>query len=89
MPGAGTSEVEVTNISQHGFWLLVDGRELFLPFERFPWFKQASINAILRLERPAPRHSIGPTWTRPLDRLDRAPRELSAEVKATKALGIE
>ncbi len=56
MPGATTSEAEVTNISKHGFWLLVDGRELFLPFEEFPWFKLASVGAILRLERPAPRH---------------------------------
>jgi hypothetical protein len=29
-------EVEVTNISPHGFWLLLDGRELFLPFADFP-----------------------------------------------------
>jgi hypothetical protein len=36
MPGAATSEAEVTNISQHGFWLLLDGRELFLPFEESP-----------------------------------------------------
>jgi hypothetical protein len=56
MPGAATSEVEVTNISQHGFWLLLDGRELFLPFEEFPWFKRATVEAILRLERPTPRH---------------------------------
>ncbi|MGI8594246.1 MAG: DUF2442 domain-containing protein [Solirubrobacteraceae bacterium] len=47
MPGAVTSEVEVSNISQHGFWLLLDGRELFLPFEEFPWFKRAPIEAIL------------------------------------------
>jgi hypothetical protein len=56
MPGAATSQVEVTNISQHGFWLLLDGRELFLPFEDFPWFKQATVAAILRLERPVPGH---------------------------------
>ena len=56
MPGPATSEVEVTNISQHGFWLLLDGRELFLPFEDFPWFSQASVEAIIRLERPAPGH---------------------------------
>ena len=30
--GASTSPVEVTNISQHGFWLLLDNEELFLPF---------------------------------------------------------
>ena len=56
MPGSATSEAEVTNISRHGFWLLLDGRELFLPFKDFPWFKQAPIEAILHLERPRPGH---------------------------------
>jgi hypothetical protein len=56
MPGAVTSEVEVTNISQHGFWVLLDGRELFLPFEEFPWFKRATVQTILRVERPTPGH---------------------------------
>ena len=56
MPGTATLKVEVTNISQHGFWLLLDGRELFLPFDEFPWFKQATIEAILRVARPAPAH---------------------------------
>ena len=56
MPGTVTSDLEVTNISMHGFWLLVDGRELFLPFGDFPWFKQASVEALLRVERPMPGH---------------------------------
>jgi hypothetical protein len=56
MHGIATSDAEVTNISKHGFWMLVDGRELFLPFEEFPWFKQATVEAVLRLERPAPGH---------------------------------
>lgn len=56
MPGTSTSTAEVTNISKHGFWLLLDDRELFLAFERFPWFKQAAVDAILNLERPAPQH---------------------------------
>jgi hypothetical protein len=56
MPGAATSELEVTNISQHGFWLLLDGRELFLPFDEFPWFKRATVEAVLRVERLAPGH---------------------------------
>jgi hypothetical protein len=54
MPGTAISAAEVTNISKHGFWMLVDDRELFLPFEDFPWFKQSTIDAILRVERPAP-----------------------------------
>lgn len=60
MPGPATSEAEVTNISQHGFWLLLDERELFLPFEEFPWFKRAPVEAILRLERPQPHHLYWP-----------------------------
>jgi Protein of unknown function (DUF2442) len=60
MPGATTSEAEVTNISRHGFWLLVDGRELFLPFDDFPWFRRAPVESILRLERPHPSHLYWP-----------------------------
>jgi Protein of unknown function (DUF2442) len=60
MPGPATLEAEVTNISKHGFWLLIDGGELFLPFEEFPWFKQAAVDAIIKLERPAPRHLYWP-----------------------------
>jgi len=41
---------EVTNISQHGFWILLEGKEYFLPFEQFPWFKQASIAQITKLQ---------------------------------------
>jgi len=56
LPGAATSTAGVTNISKHGFWLLLDGRELFLPFVEFPWFKHTTVDAILRLERPTPGH---------------------------------
>ena len=44
--GKRTSAVEVTNVSIHGFWLLIGHRELFLPFEQFPWFKDASIGQV-------------------------------------------
>lgn len=60
MPGMNTSEPEVTNISQHGFWLLIDDRELFLPFDVFPWFKTATVEAILKVERPQPEHLFWP-----------------------------
>ncbi len=56
MPGSATFTAEVTNISRHGFWLMLDDRELFLAYEEFPWFKSATVEAILRLERPAPKH---------------------------------
>lgn len=60
MPGTATSAPEVTNISRHGFWLLLDERELFLAFEEFPWFKGASVEAILEVERPQPHHLYWP-----------------------------
>jgi hypothetical protein len=58
--GIGTSEVEVTHISKHGFWLLLRGIEFFLPFESFPWFKEAPISAILNVELPTPQHLYWP-----------------------------
>ena len=55
-PGKPTSDVEVTNVSTHGFWLLLDGRERYLPFSRFPWFRRASIEDIGNVELAGPGH---------------------------------
>lgn len=52
--GNVTSAVEVTNVSVHGFWLLLEGRELFLPFATFPWFKSAAIGQLVNVELPRP-----------------------------------
>lgn len=60
MPGTSTSEAEVTNISTHGFWILLDDHEHFLPFEEFPWFKNAKVGEILAVERPHPHHLYWP-----------------------------
>jgi len=48
--GANTSDVEVTNISRHGLWLLVAGKEYFLPYQDYPWFKEARLGEILNIE---------------------------------------
>jgi hypothetical protein len=48
--GTSTSEVEVTNISKHGIWVLLQDKEHFLSFENFPWFKDASISAIQNVD---------------------------------------
>jgi uncharacterized protein DUF2442 len=58
--GKPISEVEVTNVSGHGFWLLTGERELFLSFEQFPWFKDASVGQIANVELPAPGHLYWP-----------------------------
>src|SRR5438477_10393026 len=59
-PGPGTSEVEVTNVSPHGFWLFVGERGLFVAFRDFPWFKDASIREIVNVELPSAHHLYWP-----------------------------
>ena len=46
MHGSNTLTVEVTNISVHGFWILLKGNEYFLDYSNFPWFKKATIDEI-------------------------------------------
>jgi hypothetical protein len=58
--GANTLVVEVTNISAHGFWLLLGSEELFLPFEQFPWFRDATVRQITRVELPSAHHLYWP-----------------------------
>ena len=60
MPGPTTLAAEVTNISQHGFWLLLDDEELLLPFAQFPWFKSATVEQITQVERPGMGHLYWP-----------------------------
>lgn len=58
--GIGTSEVEITSISAHGIWLLSGEEELFLSYEDFPWFKDASVGQILNVREPTPGHFYWP-----------------------------
>ncbi len=60
MPGVVTLEVEVTNISAHGFWVLVGGEELSVPYAQFPWFKAATVEQIAAVERPTENHLYWP-----------------------------
>ena len=58
--GLNTSRVEVTNISQHGFWLWLENEELFLPFADFPWFQDVAIKKIFNVELPSSTHLYWP-----------------------------
>ena len=58
--GIDTLEVEVSNISRHGFWIFLGDRELFVGFQDFPWFEHASVSQILRVERPERDHLYWP-----------------------------
>lgn len=56
LPGKRTLDVEVTNVSEHGFWLLLETEELFVPFADFPWFKDVPIAKLANVQRPQPHH---------------------------------
>lgn len=58
--GGRTSGVELANVSVHGLWLLVDGREFYLPFDEFPWFRDATIAELAAVERPSREHLYWP-----------------------------
>jgi hypothetical protein len=58
--GKSISTVEVTNISQHGIWLLIKNREYFLPYTDFPWFKDAKIKAIFDVKLLHSHHLFWP-----------------------------
>ena len=58
--GLSTFPVEITNISRHGFWLLLKDEELFLPFSNFPWFQDAAVRKILNVELLSPNHLYWP-----------------------------
>ena len=58
--GNSTLDVEVTNVSQHGFWIFVGDREVFASFADFPWFEQASISELMAVELASPHHLYWP-----------------------------
>jgi len=87
--GKSTSSVEVTNVSKHGFWILLDERELFVSFEHFPWFEDASIGRICNVERPQVHHLYWPDLdvdlaVESIEHPERFP--LVSKVQANKAL---
>lgn len=52
--------VEVANVSPHGFWLLIGTKEHFVPFQMFPWFRQATIAQLVNVELPSAHHLYWP-----------------------------
>jgi len=58
--GRRTSPAEVTNVSKHGFWLLIGDQERFVPFAQFPWFRTAPIGHLLNVELPSAHHLYWP-----------------------------
>ncbi|NKB77579.1 MAG: DUF2442 domain-containing protein [Gammaproteobacteria bacterium] len=59
-PDSGTLEVEVSNISSHGVWLLVRDKELYISYDDFPWFKEQTIQSIIKVEEQSSGHLYWP-----------------------------
>ena len=60
MPGHATSEAEVSLVSTHGIWVLVEEGEYFLPSEKFPWFQRGPVAAVLNVQRLSGDHLCWP-----------------------------
>ncbi len=54
--GKSTSATEVTNMSAHGVWLWLGDREVFLSYDRFPWFRNGSVGQVLNVKRVSDTH---------------------------------
>jgi hypothetical protein len=68
--GGGISKAEALNVSPHGFWLFAAGREYFLGFDDFPWFRAASVGQLFKVEFSHGDHLYWPELDVDLD-LDR------------------
>jgi len=61
MLGTDISPVEVSGVSKHGFWILLDEEEeLFVSFAEFPWFRKASVVDLFNVDRPQAHHLYWP-----------------------------
>jgi hypothetical protein len=58
--GSSTSAAEVTNVSPYGLWMLLEDQEVFLPYEQFPWFREAAIGKVVHVELSSPGHLYWP-----------------------------
>ena len=58
--GNNTLEVEVSNISPHGIWLLIRNKELFMSYDDFPWFKEQTVQSIINVEELSLGHFYWP-----------------------------
>ncbi len=52
--GTTTSGIVVTDISPDGLWVLISDEEIFMPFDEFPWFKNATVEEILNVVEVRP-----------------------------------
>lgn len=56
MRGKSSSAPRVTNIESDGFHVRAEGREMFIDFVNFPWFREAGEAQIRGIESPHSGH---------------------------------
>lgn len=54
--GTDTSAPEVTDISPFGIWLLLRGKEYFLGYDDFPWFRDAPVGRVFSVTEEGAGH---------------------------------
>lgn len=55
-----TQDAEVTRVSKSGFWVSLPEEEVYLPFEHFPWFRDAPLGKLLNVQHPTSHHIYWP-----------------------------
>ena len=65
--GSNILPVEVTNISIHDVWMIINDQEFFLSYQDVPWFQDAPIKKILHVEMPSEHHLYWPELDVDLD----------------------
>ena len=48
----GTTTAEVTRINARGILLFIGGKEYYLSYDRFPWFRNARVLDVLNVTMP-------------------------------------
>jgi len=78
-PGTVTSTSEVTSVSETGFSIRWEGRELTVSFDQFPWFKSETNGVLSDFQEVSPGHFYWPQLdidltAEMIDHPDRFPR---------------
>ncbi len=66
-PGKNISKAQVVKITHRGIWILVSGREHFLPYSLYPWFRRAKTNMVHHMKLITPHHLYWPALDVDLD----------------------
>jgi len=62
-----TSPTEIVQVTKFGLWLAVGDEELWLDYNHYPWFRNATIQSICDVQEPSPGHFFWPALDIDLD----------------------